>query len=172
MNSRFFCLPIVSYFSSLCTYPSQCADSHEHAHSFLQDAETTKLLNCSHHLSACRYWSSLERFFHVSTRKSAAANITLYIYEAPNESYKWLWLLWSLYVYFVVPVITGGGATLHCWVHHVVRLEQNEWVILYLLNHCLESIQIQLCLISHVNVSTIFKSAIPRFACGYLVLWK
>ena len=39
-------------FSSLCTYPSQYVDSHEQAHNFLQDAEKTKLLNCSHHLSA------------------------------------------------------------------------------------------------------------------------
>ena len=39
-------------FSSLCTYPSQCVESHEHTHNYLQDAETPKLLNCSHHLSA------------------------------------------------------------------------------------------------------------------------
>ena len=44
-------------FFSLRTYPSLCVDSHEHAHNFLQDAETTKLLKCSHHLSAVLKWS-------------------------------------------------------------------------------------------------------------------
>ena len=39
-------------------------------------------------------------------------------------------------------------------------------------NHCLAAIQLQLCLISHLNVSSLCKSAMPRFSCRYLVLWK
>ena len=32
---------------------------------------------------------------------------------AEMASYKWVCLLWSPYVYLVVPVITGGGVTVH-----------------------------------------------------------
>ena len=65
-------------FSSLCTYPSQCVDSHEHAHNVLQDEETTKLLNCSHQLSAGTE-AVLNGSFKSAPGKSAEASIYLLI---------------------------------------------------------------------------------------------
>ena len=102
-------------FSSLCTYPSQCANSHEHVHNFLQDAELTKLLNCSHHLSAGTE-AILNGSFKSAPGISGLGRKHYLINMQPPMSLtsKWVCLLWSPYVYFVVPVITGGGVTMHC----------------------------------------------------------
>ena len=70
------------------------------------------LLNCNHHLSAGTE-AVLNGSFKSAPGKSDEASIYLYLYAAPTESYKWVCLLWSPYVYFVVPVITGGGVTIH-----------------------------------------------------------
>ena len=126
-------------------------------------------VNCSHHLSANTeaVWNGS---FTLASRKSAEASIYLLICSPQ--------LVLEVDASIVVTLCIHCGPCNywwechHAWVHHVVPIEQKVSIILHALNHCLKTIQLQLCLISHLYVSSLCRTAMPRFACSHLVLWK
>ena len=140
-------------FGKNCFGFNQCVDSHEHAHNFLQDAEIPKLLNCSHHLSA------VTEAVLISSLKSAtgtSAGGSIYLLICGPQ-----WVL-QVGVSVVVTLCILCGPWYYWWRRYHAISES----FLHLLNHCLATILLQLCLISHVNVSTVFKSAMSRFSCS------
>ena len=77
----------------------------------LQEAELTKLLNCSHHFSAGTE-AVLNSSFKSAPRKSAEASIYLVICSPQWVLQVGVPIVVTLNK-LVVPVITGGGVTMH-----------------------------------------------------------